>query len=90
MTNQARKQTLSLMQNRIDTIIGSRGKVIDRYESQALRVKDVMDYLSELGYEPISKAEILGIDKYFVYLINGEKYILKKELDGVSFYPRGY
>lgn len=85
-----REELVILMKNRIDAIIGSRGEVIDRYESKVLTVKDVRLYLEELGYLPKSKAETLGIDKYYVYLINGKKYILKRELEGVCFYPRGY
>ena len=85
-----RQELEQIMRNRIKTIIDSKGKVLSRYESQTLTVKDVVLYLDELGYKPNSKATILEVDKYYVYTIGSLKYVVKKELDGVSFYLRGY
>lgn len=79
-----------LMRNRVKTIIDSKGKTINRYESENFTVKDVRLYLEELGYKPISKATIMDVDKYYVYNINNQKYVLKRELEGVSFFLRGY
>lgn len=81
------------MKNRIDTILKTKGEKIDSYESSNISLVEMKRYLETLGYAPISYAKIpIGFaDKqYYVYEIEGIKYVLKRDGEVVKFYRRGY
>lgn len=81
------------MKNRIDTILKTKGEKIDSYESSNVSLPEIKRYLESLGYKPISYAKIpvaFADKQYYVYEIEGIKYVLKREDEIIKFYKRGY
>lgn len=82
------EELIFFMKNRIDTILQT-NEIINRYESSHVPILEVKNYLSILGYSPKSASSFEN-NQYYVYLINGKKYILQEKDNLVCFYQRGY